>query len=137
MTALQFFLCTALPVTGMCYALIGALKLPLVERLKIDEAKVGGLLSAFGIMFGPVILAAGFLSDSLGRHPHFPALRSAPMALSGASRTKQIPSSKGACGEASRAISAGFIRGLETRGLALGCRIPPLSGQISTMHHPQ
>ena len=72
MTALQFFLCTALPVTGMCYALIGALKLPLVERLKIDEAKVGGLLSAFGIMFGPVILAAGFLSDSLGRHPPFP-----------------------------------------------------------------
>lgn len=67
MTALQFFLCTALPVTGMCYALIGALKIPLVERLKIDEAKVGGLLSAFGIMFGPVILAAGFLSDSLGR----------------------------------------------------------------------
>lgn len=67
MTALQFFLFTALPVTGMCYALLGALKLPLVERLKIDEAKVGGLLSAFGIMFGPVILAAGFLSDSLGR----------------------------------------------------------------------
>ena len=30
-----------------------------------------------------------------GANPHFPALRSAPLALSGASRTKQIPSSKG------------------------------------------
>ena len=67
MTPLQFFIFTALPVTGMCYALLGALKLPLVDRLKIDEAKVGGLLSAFGIMFGPTILAAGFLSDSMGR----------------------------------------------------------------------
>ena len=67
MTPLQLFIFTALPVTGMCYALLGALKLPLVDRLKIDEAKVGGLLSAFGIMFGPIILAAGFLSDSLGR----------------------------------------------------------------------
>ena len=67
MTSLQFFVFTALPVTGMCYAVLGALKLPLVERLGIDEAKVGGLLSAFGIMVGPIILAAGFLADSLGR----------------------------------------------------------------------
>ncbi len=67
MTSLQLFIFIALPVAGMCYALLGALKLPLVDRLKINEAKFGGLLSAFGVMFGPVILAAGFLSDSLGR----------------------------------------------------------------------
>lgn len=67
MTALQFFVFVALPITGMCYAILGALKLPLAERLRMDEAKVGGLVSAFGIMVGPIILAAGFLSDAIGR----------------------------------------------------------------------
>ena len=67
MTALQFFVFTTLPITGMCYAVLGALKLPLAERLQMDEAKVGGLVSSFGIMVGPIILAAGFLSDGFGR----------------------------------------------------------------------
>lgn len=67
MTALQFFVFTTLPITGMCYAVLGALKLPLAERLQIGEAKVGGLVSSFGIMVGPIILAAGFLSDGIGR----------------------------------------------------------------------
>lgn len=67
MTALQFFVFVTLPITGMCYAVLGALKLPLAERLKMDEAKVGGLVSSFGIMVGPIILAAGFLSDAIGR----------------------------------------------------------------------
>lgn len=67
MTALQFFVFVALPITGMCYAILGALKLPLAERLQMDEAKVGGLVSSFGIMIGPIILAAGFLSDAIGR----------------------------------------------------------------------
>ncbi len=67
MTALQFFVFTTLPITGMCYAVLGALKLPLAERLRMDEAKVGGLVSSFGIMVGPIILAAGFLSDGIGR----------------------------------------------------------------------
>ncbi len=56
-----------LPITGMCYAILGALKLPLTERLRMNEAKVGGLVSSFGIMVGPIILTAGFLTDALGR----------------------------------------------------------------------
>ena len=67
MTALQFFVFTTLPITGMCYAILGALKLPLAERLRMEEGKVGGLVSSFGIMVGPIILAAGFLSDAIGR----------------------------------------------------------------------
>jgi MFS family permease len=57
----------SLPLTGMCYAVLGAIKLPLAERLKMDEAKVGGLVSSFGFMVGPVILLCGFLADALGR----------------------------------------------------------------------
>lgn len=57
----------ALPITGMCYAILGAIKLPLAERLNMNEAKVGGLVSSFGFMVGPIILAAGFLTDALGR----------------------------------------------------------------------
>ncbi|MCB1235576.1 MAG: MFS transporter [Verrucomicrobiae bacterium] len=68
-TLLQLFVFLGLPITGMCYAVLGALKLPLAERLRMDEAKVGGLVSSFGIMVGPIILAAGFLSDAFGRQP--------------------------------------------------------------------
>jgi MFS family permease len=67
MTLLQTFMVSSLPLTGMCYAVLGALKLPLAERLKMDEAKVGGLVSSFGFMVGPVILLCGFLADALGR----------------------------------------------------------------------
>ncbi|MEX2579707.1 MAG: MFS transporter [Verrucomicrobiales bacterium] len=67
MTLLQTFMVVALPITGMCYAILGALKLPLADRLQLNEAKVGGLVSAFGLMVGPIILAAGFLTDALGR----------------------------------------------------------------------
>ncbi len=64
---LQIFLVISLPIVGMAYALIGGIKLPLVERLQIDEGRVGWLLGAFGTMFGPTILACGFLTDSVGR----------------------------------------------------------------------
>lgn len=67
MTTLQLFMVVALPITGMCYAILGAIKLPLAERLNMNEAKVGGLVSSFGLMVGPIILAAGFLTDALGR----------------------------------------------------------------------
>ena len=67
MTLLQGFMVSCLPVTGMCYAVLGAVKLPLAERLKMDEAKVGGLVSSFGFMVGPIILLCGFLADALGR----------------------------------------------------------------------
>jgi fucose permease len=67
MTYLQLFMVLSLPVTGMCYAALGALKLPLAERMKLDEAKVGGLVASFGFMVGPIILLSGFLADALGR----------------------------------------------------------------------
>src|SRR5437763_370467 len=67
MTLLQSFMVCSLPATGMCYAVLGALKLPLADRLKMNEAKVGGLVSSFGFMVGPIILLCGFLADALGR----------------------------------------------------------------------
>ena len=67
MTLLQTFMVVSLPATGMCYAILGALKLPLAERLRMNEAKVGGLVSSFGFMVGPIILLCGFLADALGR----------------------------------------------------------------------
>lgn len=69
MTYLQFFVVLCLPITGLCYATLGAIKLPLSRRLSLDEAKVGGLISAFGFMVGPVILLCGALSDAYGRKP--------------------------------------------------------------------
>jgi MFS family permease len=69
MTYLQFFIVFSLPVTGLCYATLGAIKLPLSKRIGLDEAKVGGLISAFGLMVGPVIILCGALSDTYGRKP--------------------------------------------------------------------
>jgi MFS family permease len=66
-TYLQIFLTISLPIMGLAYALVGGLKLSLVERLQIDEGKVGKLVGGFGTMFGPTILLCGFLTDALGR----------------------------------------------------------------------
>jgi fucose permease len=52
---------------GLAYALVGGLKLSLVDRLQIDEGKVGRLVGGFGTMFGPTILLCGFLTDAIGR----------------------------------------------------------------------
>jgi fucose permease len=58
----------ALFVAGMCHALLGSVKVPLARKLQIDEARVGGLASAFGLTLIPMVLAAGFLVDWLGKH---------------------------------------------------------------------
>jgi len=55
-TYLQIFLTASLPIMGLAYALVGGLKLSLVDRLQIDEGKVGRLVGGFGTMFGPTIL---------------------------------------------------------------------------------
>jgi fucose permease len=57
----------ALAVAGMCHALLGSVKVPLARKLKIDEARVGGLVSVFGFTLIPMVLAAGFLVDSIGK----------------------------------------------------------------------
>lgn len=66
-TYLQLFLTASLPIMGLAYALVGGLKLSLVERLQIDEGNVGRLVGGFGTMFGPTILVCGFLTDAVGR----------------------------------------------------------------------
>jgi MFS family permease len=66
-TYLQIFLTASLPIMGLAYALVGGLKIALVDRLQIDEAKVGRLVGGFGTMFGPTILLCGFLTDAVGR----------------------------------------------------------------------
>lgn len=57
----------ALAVAGMCHALLGSVKVPLAKKLAIDEARVGGLVSVFGFTLIPMVLAAGFLVDALGK----------------------------------------------------------------------
>ncbi len=54
-------------VSGMGVALLGCIKVPLARRLEMDEARTGGLVSVFGFTLIPVILAAGFLTDLVGR----------------------------------------------------------------------
>jgi fucose permease len=51
---------------GMVLSLLGALKLPLAKRLGMDEARVGGLLSAFYLALIPLMLISGLLVDQLG-----------------------------------------------------------------------
>lgn len=65
-TYLQLFLIVTLPLMGLVYALLGGLKLSLADRLQLDEGKVGRLVSGFGMMVGPIILACGFLTDAFG-----------------------------------------------------------------------
>jgi fucose permease len=50
-------------VGGMGVALLGSVKVSLAARLRIDEARVGGLVSLFGFTLAPVIFTAGFLTD--------------------------------------------------------------------------
>lgn len=66
-TYLQLFLVVSLPIMGLVYALLGSIKLSLAEQLELDEGRVGKLVSGFGMMVGPIILACGFLSDEFGR----------------------------------------------------------------------
>jgi fucose permease len=67
MSLLQPTMVAALLVSGLGVALLGSVKVPLARRLAIDEARVGGLVSLFGFAMIPVIFAAGFLTDLLGR----------------------------------------------------------------------
>ncbi len=52
---------------GMGVALLGSVKITLAQRLQMDEARVGGLVSMFGFATIPVMLAMGFLTDLLDK----------------------------------------------------------------------
>lgn len=54
-------------VCGMGAALLGSFKVALARRLNMDEARVGGLVSAFGFAMIPVMLIMGFLTDLLNK----------------------------------------------------------------------
>ena len=64
---LSLLLIVVLLVSGMGIALLGSIKVPLAARLRINEARVGGLVSLFGFTLIPVFLTAGFLTDFVGR----------------------------------------------------------------------
>ena len=57
----------ALTIAGMCHALLGSIKVPLARKLEIDETGVGGLVSVFGFTLIPMVFAAGFLVDFVGK----------------------------------------------------------------------
>jgi fucose permease len=52
---------------GMGAALLGSVKIALAQRLRMDEARVGALVSMFGLAMIPVVPAMGFLTDLLGK----------------------------------------------------------------------
>jgi fucose permease len=58
--------CTAAFVFGMVLALLGSLKLKLADRLKIGDARVGGLISALHFALIPMMLVSGILIDAFG-----------------------------------------------------------------------
>jgi fucose permease len=66
-TMLTLMQIAALAVAGMCHALLGSVKVPLARRMKIDETRVGGLVSVFGFTLIPMVFAAGFLVDEIGK----------------------------------------------------------------------
>ncbi|MEO1994995.1 MAG: MFS transporter, partial [Planctomycetaceae bacterium] len=66
-TMLTLMQIAALTTAGICFALLGAVKLPLARKLQIDEGKVGGFVSVFGFTVIPMVVAAGFLVDLLGK----------------------------------------------------------------------
>ena len=69
MSMLLVLVIAILVSTGMGTALLGSIKMALARKLKIDEARIGGLLAVFGFTLIPTMLAAGFLSDKFGRQP--------------------------------------------------------------------
>ena len=56
-------------VLGIVFSLIGAIKLKLAEKLGIDDAKVGGLISTLMFTSIFVVLFIGPLVDAWGHKP--------------------------------------------------------------------
>src|SRR5262245_47430386 len=53
-------------VAGIVIALLGSIKLPLAQRLGIDETRVGWLLAAMNVALIPMMLVGGILVDKWG-----------------------------------------------------------------------
>lgn len=59
----------ALLAGGMGAALLGSVKLALTRKLQMDEGRVGGLISMFGLAMIPAFIVAGHLTDLAGKQP--------------------------------------------------------------------
>jgi fucose permease len=69
MNMLRLMTIVGLLATGVGVALLGSVKLALARKLKIDEARVGGMVSVFGFAMIPVMLTVGFVTDLVGKQP--------------------------------------------------------------------
>ena len=69
MSLVQPMTIAVLVAGGMGVALLGSVKVALARKLRMDEARVGGLVSMFGLATIPVILSVGFLTDLVGKQP--------------------------------------------------------------------
>jgi len=69
MNLLLVLVIVILVATGMGTALLGSIKVTLARNVRIDEARIGGLLAAFGFTLIPAMFAVGFVSDLVGRQP--------------------------------------------------------------------
>lgn len=69
MTLLLVLVIAILVGTGMGTALLGSIKVTLARKLRIDEARIGGLVATFGVTLIPTMLGFGMLSDLIGRQP--------------------------------------------------------------------
>lgn len=54
-------------LTGMGVAFLGSIKLDLARQLEIDEAKIGSLVSLFGLVTIPIFFVTGFMTDTCGK----------------------------------------------------------------------
>lgn len=69
MNMLQLMTILGLLATGIGVALLGSVKLALARKLRINEARVGGMVSVFGFAMIPVMLTVGFVTDLIGKQP--------------------------------------------------------------------
>ena len=54
---------------GMGVALLGSVKVALARKLQMSEARVGGMVSVFGLATIPVFPSVGFVTDLVGKQP--------------------------------------------------------------------
>lgn len=66
LTSLTALTISAAVAFGLVLSLLGSIKIALAKRLGIDEARVGGLLSALNLALIPMMLLSGLLIDSWG-----------------------------------------------------------------------
>jgi fucose permease len=53
-------------VLGLVIALLGSIKVPLAQRLGLDEGRAGGLLAGLNLAIIPMILFSGLIADRVG-----------------------------------------------------------------------